>query len=565
MQRRLSILLIVLLSFITLFPAAPVLAESNDNVYADGEYELPFEVWQDKKDEKSVADGYFEKPAKLIVENGQYTVQATLKNSSWWQYFKVQSGDSFVDVEEISQDTSTDTKVIQFKVKNLNEILNAKVHIIVTGIPGFNYDNKYDIRFKFDPTNIPISSDEEDQDEEESADNGSKVIQLTNGEYTIQFDALHATEDKVSGMARYIEDTANITVKDGKTLLTLTLTDHKTVTGFQVEGKEPIKQEVNEVDNTRDVTYELEQLTTMMDAQVQYTVGNFSGDHSLRLFFKEDTLSVINGQQDNEVVDEDEVIENKDEEEKNEPTQNKENNKKTETTKSESEGTQVIDPKNLQDGEYTIEYKVLKNNTNEVSVMNEYVVSPAYLKVKNGEKFVAITLKNSSWITDFKVEQDGKLIAPTTLSTDSKADTRVVEFQVEDLYKKLPAWVKVDFDIPGLSYHHEYDVQFKFDPSSIKLLKADQTYPEKGKIEDERSDTNIEKVNKSNEKSEDVPAFDRNSDQSNDESNNSLESNAGSENPKTADKAKIFMFASLLIGSFIPLMIKLKRRLNPSL
>src|SRR5699024_3166467 len=60
--------------------------------YENGEYDLPFIVWKADSDEKSVADDYLEHPAKLIVKDGKYTVQTTLKNNSWWQYFKVEFG-----------------------------------------------------------------------------------------------------------------------------------------------------------------------------------------------------------------------------------------------------------------------------------------------------------------------------------------------------------------------------------------------------------------------------------------------------------------------------------------
>ena len=46
----------------------------------------------------------------------------------------------------------------------------------------------------------------------------------------------------------------------------------------------------------------------------------------------------------------------------------------------------------LADGEYSIGFKVLKDASDEVSMMNEYSVSPGTLKVKDGKK-VSFTLK----------------------------------------------------------------------------------------------------------------------------------------------------------------------------
>ncbi|UJA81663.1 NEAT domain-containing protein, partial [Bacillus cereus] len=42
----------------------------------------------------------------------------------------------------------------------------------------------------------------------------------------------------------------------------------------------------------------------------------------------------------------------------------------------------------LADGEYSIGFKVLKDASDEVSMMNEYVVSPGTLKVKDGKQKV---------------------------------------------------------------------------------------------------------------------------------------------------------------------------------
>ncbi len=117
--------------------------------YADGEYSVPFIVLKDTGNEQSATAEYMVSPAKVIVQNGKMHVVMTLNNSSWWQYFKVQSGGGFTDVQVLSEDTANDKRVVKFEVKDIEQLVSAKIHVIVTGIPGFTYDNKYDIRFKF--------------------------------------------------------------------------------------------------------------------------------------------------------------------------------------------------------------------------------------------------------------------------------------------------------------------------------------------------------------------------------------------------------------------------------
>ncbi|MEC3456149.1 NEAT domain-containing protein, partial [Bacillus thuringiensis] len=79
----------------------------------------------------------------------------------------------------------------------------------------------------------------------------------------------------------------------------------------------------------------------------------------------------------------------------------------------------------LADGEYSISFKVLKDTSDEESMMNQYSVSPGTLKVKDGKKKVSFTLTNSSWITKFETEKAGKLVATNAISEDKEKDTRV--------------------------------------------------------------------------------------------------------------------------------------------
>ncbi|KOS24815.1 cell surface protein [Bacillus anthracis] len=120
----------------------------------------------------------------------------------------------------------------------------------------------------------------------------------------------------------------------------------------------------------------------------------------------------------------------------------------------------------LADGKYNIAFTVLKGDKDESSIMNHYFESPATLTVKDGKKYVSFTLKNSSWITSFQMEKDGEFVDANVLSENKEENTRVVEFEVADLSKKLNAKVKVD--IPIINYHHSYDIRFVFDGNSIK-------------------------------------------------------------------------------------------------
>lgn len=310
------------MSLVPIVPSSFVQAQNNEKVvYADGEYTLPFEILESNSDKTSAAEGYTEKPAKLIVKNGKYTVQMTITNSSYWQYFKVQSGDDFVDVKVVEElEGQDERRVVEFEVEDLNQFLNAKIHIFV---PLINYEGKYDIRIKFDTSQLPVAPDEEPEPEEpanpgqpEEPGNGNEepanpeqpekpgdenkatpIEMNENEDYAIEFRAKHAEKDNDSAVARYLNNPAKLIAKNGKVYVTLTINNHTTVTGFQVENNgelvNPIKEKVNAEKNTREVTYELDQLLDTMKAQVQYKMGAHVGDQPLRLVFKKETLEKV--------------------------------------------------------------------------------------------------------------------------------------------------------------------------------------------------------------------------------------------------------------------------------
>ncbi|MBK3494797.1 NEAT domain-containing protein [Viridibacillus sp. YIM B01967] len=120
----------------------------------------------------------------------------------------------------------------------------------------------------------------------------------------------------------------------------------------------------------------------------------------------------------------------------------------------------------IKQGQYTVPIQFLTDGTSKSSVMNTYVNPTAKLVVKNGKQYVQITLKNSDWITGLKVNTNGKLTKPKTISTNKKKKEKVVQFEAKDITTKLNAWVKVD--AAKYNYHHKYNVQIKFDSKNVK-------------------------------------------------------------------------------------------------
>ena len=164
MNKGLKVLLSFIIAILVVLPVVQTNTVEAASKYVDGEHSLPFTVLKDSGNEQSVTNDYMNTPAKLVVKDGKNFVQVTLKNSSWWQYFKVQTGGNLVGVTVLSE--GSDTQLVQFEVQDLDQLLNAKVHIIV---PDINYDNKYDIRFKFNTANVSVAVVDVSSDKSEAA------------------------------------------------------------------------------------------------------------------------------------------------------------------------------------------------------------------------------------------------------------------------------------------------------------------------------------------------------------------------------------------------------------
>src|SRR5699024_9521650 len=82
-------------------------------------------------------------------------------------YLKVQSKQSgkFKNVRTIKEDKKKNTKLVEFTVEDIDEIMKAKVHLIIKEI---DYDHKYNIRFKFETSHLPLNPDYQEKNKKDS-------------------------------------------------------------------------------------------------------------------------------------------------------------------------------------------------------------------------------------------------------------------------------------------------------------------------------------------------------------------------------------------------------------
>ncbi|PGR79589.1 NEAT domain-containing protein [Bacillus cereus] len=508
MNRYTKIIVAMFLMIFTFVSTLQPLAVQAATKLADGEYSIGFKVLKDTSDEESMMNQYSVSPGTLKVKDGKKKVSFTLTNSSWITKFETEKAGKLVATNVISEDKEKDTRVVEFDVEDVEKVLNAKVKV---DIDFLNYHHEYDVRIAFDQNSItPIHVEQPNEKEDpankpdpnEKPDPSQKPDQkpdpdqqpnfntITDGAYSIPFKVLKDQTDEESKMNTYMVNPGVLKVENGKKKAIVTLKSSSLIKNFQTEKDgtfvdAKVVSEDTEKD-TRVVEFEVNDLSKKLNTKVfiEMASRNYKQTHDVQLLFEQDKLEQIKNEEKQPEVEKPEA--EKPEVEKPEaekPEAEKPEVEKPEVEKPEAEKPEVEKPEvekpdenkkpdaeTIKDGEYSINFKALKDQTDEISMMNTYTKSPGVLKVKDGKKYVSFTLTNSSWITKFEFEKNGSFVDTNVISEDKKTDTRVVEVEVPDLSKKLNAKVKVDID--SMNYHHFYDIQFAFDKGSIKPLDS---------------------------------------------------------------------------------------------
>jgi|SRR5690625_1905541 len=121
--------------------------------FADGTYDVNYEMKEANSDNTSIADGYFGKPAKVTVKDGTYTVQITLSGAEMIESLSAPSG----PVNVISD--SGDTRIVSFTTNTLSEPISMDMHINVPDQPAMpgGYSQDHTARAVFDTSGIPAA------------------------------------------------------------------------------------------------------------------------------------------------------------------------------------------------------------------------------------------------------------------------------------------------------------------------------------------------------------------------------------------------------------------------
>src|SRR5699024_1420538 len=289
---------------------------------------------------------------------------------------------------------------------------------------------------------------------------GKNIADIEDGDYDITAKALHETEDKASGAAGFINEEAVLSIKDGKAQLTITVpkTDGAEITGLQVEGLEAV---VNEGQDAKDMTYELTNLKSELNAQVQYEVPLFGLDHDVPFRF------ILEGLDDLPVKEEEATEPEDDDTDGVEEDNDKGNNDSEEGTEPEEEPEQDSEDSviKLDKGYYTIDASYLRDDNDNKSSMANYLESPVFLEVKDGKVFATITISEDETVTKMQVE--GKNAVNKVVDGKKRHET----FELDQLDSIINAYVEYQAPFQGDVFEGNANFRISFDKDSVEKSK----------------------------------------------------------------------------------------------
>lgn len=149
---------IFLFSLVQVFSSSTVAHAAG---YENGTYSIPFELKEAGNNNTSIADGYFSKPATLVVKNGVNYMQMTTTQSDWIKSISGPQGNATVISE------SGNSRTVQFEVGDLSQPVNMKMHVVVPkDVAGMDYDHNHSLRAAFDVSGVPSASAQPEKKEE---------------------------------------------------------------------------------------------------------------------------------------------------------------------------------------------------------------------------------------------------------------------------------------------------------------------------------------------------------------------------------------------------------------
>lgn len=463
MKKMFNIFLASVIAFFTIPLTGFTVSADDGTKLNDGIYEIDYTVYHEDVDVNS----FFNKPATLKVENGRQYIQLQYTATNYIVSLSLPSG----DVDVIGEDNENQTRTVGFEVNGslLNPImLELKM----------SYGMTHEVQVTFDLDSLTFiseiensesseddeSSEEGDNDREEDgsenesdgntgAEDGSENESdgdsngegtetpgeetdnendlIADGTYTIDVSYLHTDKEEPSTMARYLDDTAFVTVKDGKAEVTITVNDHGTVTKLLVDNKKSIVAKLD--GNKRYETFHVESLESVSNAYVEYQAplpGRIHyGKADFRIVFDVESIQKVSAN-NQPGIDIEEVL------------------------------------LNLDEGYYTIGTSYIRADNNDSSSMGRYLGENTFVSIEEGKVFVTITVNDKDTVT--KLQVNGRDSVEKIVDGDKRYET----FEIENLVSLLNAYVEYQAPYNGDIHYGKADFRISLDENAVKSAKA---------------------------------------------------------------------------------------------
>jgi len=119
----------------------------------NGEYTIGFNILHSDKKNASIAEGYWNQPAKVLIKDGSIRIQATINKHAWVTKFAISYNGSMSEVKTISVDEAANTRITEFQISNFTDLVESNVSVNIGEI---DYEHSYTMYFKFKPDTLTL-------------------------------------------------------------------------------------------------------------------------------------------------------------------------------------------------------------------------------------------------------------------------------------------------------------------------------------------------------------------------------------------------------------------------
>jgi len=119
---------------------------------ADGVYDVAYTIQKPDDDSVSIANDYFEKPARVEVVKGEAAAYIQVNHSDWIVSIQHPAGANGAELPIIDADEAANKRTIRLPIADLNDPVPVKMHVVIDEL---GYDHEYTVRFVFQADGIP--------------------------------------------------------------------------------------------------------------------------------------------------------------------------------------------------------------------------------------------------------------------------------------------------------------------------------------------------------------------------------------------------------------------------